>query len=563
MNRKNFLRLVATLFLFQCSVVGAQTRPDAGSLREQLERGRQLMLPNTVPPDAAKPDAKKEPDGAAVIVTTFRFTGNTLFSAEQLSAAVATYLNRPLSFTELQEAAAAVAGIYRKAGWVVRSFLPDQDIKDGVVIIQIIEANFGGVKFEGEKPSRVELDQLSGIVGAHQQTGARLNAEAIDRALLIAGDLPGVAVSGSLRQGAKRGETELVLSAADKPLVASDFTVDNTGARGTDPFRVALNFGLASAYGVGDQITLNLNHTDGSDYTRIGATFPIGSHGWRIGANASYLEYKVVAEELLALNARGRSDSAGMEASYPIIRSLLRNLYFTTNYDRKTFNNQANGDVTSRYKAETLTLLLNGNLVDSAYGGGVNTANLSVVTGDINLDGSPNQADGAATTRTAGRFTKLRYAISRQQAISADLSLFASFSGQYTEKNLDSSEKFYLGGPSGVRAYPTGEGSGAGAQLGNLEVRWRLPQGLELTGFYDYGRIRVNPNNNFTGASSLNAYSLEGGGVSLALKSAEGAVLKATVARRTRDNPNRTATGNDQDGSFKKYRIWLSFSAPF
>jgi len=561
--RKNFFALTLIVLLFQVSAVNAQTRPDAGSLREQLERGRQPILPNAIPPIPARPQAEKQPGDTAIIVTVFRFTGNTLFSAEQLSAALATYLNRPLSFAELQDAAAAISSVYRKAGWVVRSFLPDQDIKDGAVTIQIIEASFGGVKFEGDSPSRVKPNQLVDIVNTHQKTGALLNAEAIDRALLIADDLPGVAVTGSLRQGAKRGETELVISAADEPLLTSDFSLDNTGSRATDPFRMALNVGLSSAVGLGEQISLTVNHTKGSDYTRVGATFPLGNHGWRIGANASYLEFAVVTEELLALNIKGRSGSVGMEATYPLIRTLLRNLYFSANYDRKTFNNQANGEVSSLYKAQTFALSLNGNLVDSAGGGGLNTANLSLVRGDINLDGSPSQAGDADTIQTAGRFTKMRYGLTRQQAISARVSLFASLSGQHAQKNLDSSEKFSLGGSSGVRAYPTGEGAGAKAQLGNLELRWRLPQGLELTGFYDYGRIRVNTNNNFRGSSDLNEYALEGLGLSISARSVTGAIFKATVARRTRDNPNSTSTGNDQDGSFNKYRWWLSLSAPF
>ncbi len=36
-----------------------------------------------------------------------------------------------------------------------------------------------------------------------------------------------------------------------------------------------------------------------------------------------------------------------------------------------------------------------------------------------------------------------------------------------------------------------------------------------------------------------------------------------TFARRDGDNPNPTAAGNDQDGSLKKNRFWLTASISF
>lgn len=551
------------LFCFFSSVANAQTVPDAGSVRQLIERHRVTTLPSAVVPERPiKPDPITSSEDGAIAVKAFRFSGNTLFSADQLTAEVGTFLDRSLKFSDLQEAAATIARFYRKAGWVVRILLPDQDIQDGVVTIQIVEAIFGGVESEGETPSRIKLERLIGIVNAHQPSGVLLNAKAIDRALLVAGDLPGVTVTGGLRQGLQRDQTDLVIAAADKPLLLGDAAVDNSGSRGIGSHRVSVNLGFASALGLGDQINLISSHTEGSNYLRIGATFPLGYAGWRVGANRSHLAYKIVSPEMLALKVEGTSGSTGIEATYPLIRTRFDNLFFAANYDSKTFNNLANGAVTTRYKTSTFTAQLNGNQFDSG-GGGVNNASLLLMWGDINLNGSPNQSADAATTQTAGSFTKLRYALSRQQAVSAQLTFFASLSGQYTRNNLDSSEKFSLGGPSGVRAFSTGEGSGSKGQLMNFELRRRLPQGFDLTGFFDYGRLRVNRNNGFAGSPALNRFSLQGAGVTLAMTSANGVTLKATLARRTRHNPNPTDAGKDQDGSLVKNRIWLAANLPF
>jgi hemolysin activation/secretion protein len=195
-------------------------------------------------------------------------------------------------------------------------------------------------------------------------------------------------------------------------------------------------------------------------------------------------------------------------------------------------------------------------------GGGANSASLSLVTGTLDLNGSPNQAADAATTRTDGRFSKLRYALSRQQVITSTTSAFASLAGQFANKNLDSSEKFYLGGASGVRAYPASEGGGANGWLADLELRRQLPLGFNIAGFYDHGHVTVNRNNDFAGAPALNAFSLRGAGVSLGWLSAKGANAKLTLARRIDSNPNRTVTGNDQDGTLLKNRVWFTANLP-
>ena len=560
--RFNGLQWIWLLLATALPAAQAQTAPDAGSLLQQMER-KPLPTPKALPTKPAEPPALQPQSGTIVTVSSFRFAGNTLLSTEQLSVSVAGYLNRALDFNQLQAAVAAVAEVYRAAGWIVRAYLPEQDIVDGVVTIQIVEAVFGGVKLEGAPATRVRLSQIQRGIDALQAVGAPLNADAIDRALLLADDLPGVTVSGSLREGTQASQTELLIKLADEPLVMGEATLDNTGSRSTGANRLNANLNFNSPLGLGDLFSANLIHTEGSDYLRLGGTLPVGANGWRIGANASTMRYRLITEEFAALDSNGTSASAGLEASYPLIRSRLQNLYFNASLDHKAFDNQANGATATHYQAKVLNLSLSGNLFDKLGGGGANSASLALSSGQLDLSDSPNQAADAASTRTDGAFSKLRYSASRQQVITEELSLFAALSGQWASKNLDSSEKFYLGGSSGVRAYPGSEAGGAAGQLINLELRYRLPQGFNLTAFYDYGQVTVNADNNFTGAPLLNDYSLKGAGLALAWQGESGLNLKATWAKRIGDNPNPTASGTDQDGSLVNNRFWLTASLPF
>jgi len=490
--------------------------------------------------------------GVMVTVKSFRFAGNTLLGNDELAPVVAEYLNRPLSFTELQKAAAAVAEAYRAAGWVVRAYLPQQDIQNGIVTIQIVEAVFGGVKIEGSPAKRVALAQIQNGFEAQQKKGAPLNSNALDRALLLADNLPGVAVSGSLQEGVNASETDLMLKLADEPIIVGEASLDNTGSRSTGSGRLTANLNLNSPFGYGDLVSSNLIHTQGSDYLRLAVTIPVGADGWRMGANASALSYRLIAPEFAALNGKGTSSTVGLDANYPIIRSRLKNLYLGMSYDNKQFDNQSSGATQSHYQINTFTTNLNGNLFDNFGGGGANSASLALISGRVAL----GALDAGETAALGGRFSKLRYSLSRQQVITDSVSFYAALSGQdANNKNLGSSEKFYLGGSGGVRAYPTSEGGGSSGNLLNLELRGRLPKGFVLTGFYDHGGIR-----NYDGSKS---YSLKGAGATLAWQAEFGLSLKATWAQRIGNNPNSTVTGNDQDGSLHKNRYWLTVSMPF
>jgi hypothetical protein len=89
------------------------------------------------------------------------------------------------------------------------------------------------------------------------------------------------------------------------------------------------------------------------------------------------------------------------------------------------------------------------------------------------------------------RFNKLNFDIARIQLVSSGWSVYGRLSAQWATDNLDSSEKFILGGPYGVRAWPNGEAPGDQGWLAQLELRYRWGP-VEPFVFYDGWRIRVN-----------------------------------------------------------------------
>lgn len=554
-----------TVFMSATLAIGVQAvEVDAGLLQQQMERSQPLKLPLMISPKSDKlPIAESSKTGPLVTLKQFRFTGNSKLSSQMLSTVVSQYLGKSLSFSQLEAVLIDVSEAYREAGWVVRVFLPEQDIVNGIVDVQIIEATFGEVIVKEKLPGVATSEVLKKIINAQQESSQLLSSQAIDRALLIAGDISGALVTGSLQEGQVEGQTDLLLKLLGKPLLQGGITTDNTGAVSTGASRILVNLGVNNFLAAGDTLSTQLMSTTGTKYIRIGNSMPIGVYGLRVGVNASKLNYNVL--QLAAeLDAKGSSDTLGLEASYPLIRSRLQNLSVNFSVDGKNFKNLSAGEVSSEYKNKIISLGLSGNSFDSLGGGGANSANLTLFQGKLNLDGSPNAEEVAFTTQTNGLYRKLRYTLIRQQEVTNQLSLYAALSGQLANKNLDSSEKFYLGGSSGVRAYPSSEGGGASGTALNLELRWQVASGYSWVGFFDAGHVTVNRSNNFSSAPAVNDFVIKGAGVAINWQVKNGLELKAIWARRIGNNPNADLiTGSDQDGSLVKNRFWASANLLF
>ena len=546
------------------SVSSAQAQaPSAGSIQQNIDQeiNSQKLPPKTIQSIIpAQRDLK--PTGVTFILKKVAYKGNTLLSNSQLDVVVAPYLNQELDYSKLQALSYAIENAYKDAGYLARVRLPEQELQGGTLHLEIQEAIFGKSRVEGTSV-RVSPEQIIAIIDAQQQAGQPINIDHLDRGLLLADDLPGVTVGGVLIHGTLNVTTDLGVKVEDENLLYGSALMDNTGPTSTGSFRVLGNVGINSPAGIGDLLSATYLYSEGSNYGRLAYTAPVGNDGVRVGVNASALDYKIISGTFAPLGGYGSAQTVGLESSYPLIRSRSANLYVSANADYRQFSNSSSGTLISQYNVMDYSVSMYGNRFDSFAGGGANTASLTLVTGNVDLANSPNQASVASSRGAQGSFTKIRYNATRNQYLLEDTSLFGSITGQFTNQNLDSSEQFYLGGAYGVRAYPTSEGAGSTGQLLTVELRQKLPQNIVAALFYDYGRLNQNANNNINGASSINQYALQGAGLSLGWRPVKAAYLNITYAHRIGTNPNPTLTGNDQDGTQTINRFWLSASYAF
>jgi hemolysin activation/secretion protein len=529
---------------------------------------RKAYEPGTVGAAMDKMLADKEAAEDAQALITLKqinFQGVTILGDMELKELVARYINVPMSYEQMLDIGMTVESYYRQNNYLARVILPPQDLTEGVLMVEVIESVFSKVEIEQELADLPNTQaHVTAIIQAQQPTGEPLNTKSLDRALALANDMPGMSAEGSLRQGARPGETELLLKLYQGRTRQEELTYDNGGSRSTGAMRLMAVLSWFNPNDMADLLNVVAVHTQGSNYARLAYSLPVGTDGWRMGLNASAMSYEVVVGEQGMVGAVGRAVTQGMEWLYPLLRADDRSATVSLTADTKKFQNtSAQGLLMSDYQAQVLAAQVSGFYRDLNPGGGTGTYSLQLSHGNINLDGSLSQATDATTTQTAGTFDKLRVAGTWQQALTTQTSAFVSYTGQLSDKNLDSSEKMQLGGMNGVRAYPTGEGSGSDAQLIQLELRQSLESGVNVAAFYDWGQVWLQHDATYPGGPMHNRNTYKGFGASVAYTNDDGVNFKATWARRQGTNPNPTQTGNDQDGTRDRNRYWLQVTLPF
>lgn len=544
--------------------------PDAGILMQTP------AAPSAAPPKSPSFDVQQEvrpplvtPGGVKVKVVSFKITGNTVFPEATLQELVRDQVGQELDLAGLDQAAGAISQYYRSQGYfVARAYLPAQEIASGNLEIAVIEGRLGAIKFTRSGETRLSEARAQELVADAAAVSSPIREQNIERGLMLLNDLPGVEVKSTLVPGATPGTSDLVVETTEGALLTGSVDLDNYGNKYIGAVRAGATLNINDPAGLGDQIVVRgMTSGTGMRYGRLAYSLPVGNMGTRLGLAYSKMTYEL-RKEFAALNATGDSSVASLFAVHPLIRSRNNNLYAIASYDDKRLSDELTipSREVSDKNLDVFSLGLAGDMRDALGGGGLSAASLTVTSGKLRLSGNANSvAQDPLTAQTNGSYSKFNYSLSRLQRVDDTWSLYASLSGQAASQNLDSSEKFILGG-IGVRAYPQGEAAGDSGNLVNLEARYNVPGfdfgNLQLVGFIDYGRVKLH-DTTWGGWQPIgrpnfpNTYSIKGAGIGLNLYKEADFSIRTSLAWKIGDNPGADAIGHDSDNKDSSVRFWL------
>jgi hemolysin activation/secretion protein len=559
------VRPIVVAVLSLASVVAiAQQRPDAGQILEQTREPLRLPPPaeEEVRPRPADPKpALPVSPTLRVTVTQFNFSGNTLYTTEQLREVVEEFVGKELDFEGLNDAATKVRAYHRSRGYfLAQAYLPQQAIRNGVVEIAIIEGRVGLVDLQRRPATRLAEWLLAGILHSHLKTGDIITETGLERPLLLINDLPTAQVTSEIRPSQTVGAADLRVHVDQGVGLFNGFIdFDNHGSRFTGEYRLGASLNMNNPLRIGDQLTLRAFATDEEMYFgRIAYIVPVGFYGTRLGVSAAKFDYSL-EKDFKSLQAHGEGLVKSVFAFHPIYRTRNTNIIGQFAYEDKRLYDRIDSTNTIEDRfIDTLKAGFVGDWRDGFIGGGLNAFAVTYTHGDLRIAPTPvAQADQAPTTgaNTLGAFRKWNYDFKRLNRVTDNASVLLAISGQQASKNLASAERMSLGGPNGVRAYPVGEANGDSGLLISAEGRYIVP-GFKLfesdvSGFvfYDWGQVYVREKPLDT--DTENRRSIAGYGVGGSIGAEGQFVMRASVAwRADHEKPQ-------SDDAKRDPRVWI------
>ena len=400
------------------------------------------------------PESSRQPARSA-IVRGFLFSGNTVISKEQLESITEPYIGQALALPLLESAAQAVTDYYRKKGYTLAlAYVPQQDVKFGVVELAVLEGRIGDVTVSGNKYYSSSF--IKGhFAQAMEENVARNNS--LERGLLLLNEYPGLKTSATLEPGKSAGATDVHVTAQDKRPLHFMLDMNNYGFNNISRYRFGAGVEVGNVLVDGGTLTLNGimgNHPNQLLFGMANYSMPIGVHGTKLVIGGSNGRFAVGAE-LEALQIRGRITTGDIAVTHPFIKSRFQNLLGEIGFSAKNnkltlFDNLIGGDAIRALKLGVNwdRLDLSGRWYASVYG----FQGLGQVLGgmsDNSVQSTRQDADN--------RFTKATIVAGRIQSLGHDVLLVVKGSGQITTGPVVVIEQMLLGGPDSVRGYQLGE----------------------------------------------------------------------------------------------------------
>jgi len=173
-------------------------------------------------------------------IDRFTVRGATLITSEGLQLILAPFIGKSKDFGDVQKALEALEKSYTSKGYsAVQVILPEQQIDDGEVEFDIVEARIGKIVVEGnhyfdEVNIRASMPRV--------QEGQPPNIFHISNNLRVANENPAKQTTVLLRSGTEEGQVDAVLRVADERPNKLSITLDNTGTEQTGPFRIGFGY---------------------------------------------------------------------------------------------------------------------------------------------------------------------------------------------------------------------------------------------------------------------------------------------------------------------------------
>lgn len=428
-----------------------------------------------------------------------RVKGNTLIDKKQLERSIYPFLGPKKSIDNVEKARAALEALYRAQGYqTVAVDIPEQDVKNGVVYLQVVEGKISRLRIKDSRyfdQGRIKAmvpELAEGSVPNFpkmQQQLAALSGQSSDRQVVPV-----------LRAGETPGTLEVDLKVKDELPLHGKVELNGRNVANTSRLRLISSLRYDNLWQRMHSASLmyQVSPENNKEVDVWAGTYAMPL----LDTDAKLAFYAVSSSSTSQIANAGALSVIGIGNIYGarVIKPLkaLNNYFhsFTGGVDYKDFQEDLNliGADSIKTPISYLPFL-------AQYSGSYRNKEAMTVF-DIGLHFSVRGLGNDQQQFEDKRFlAKANYAfisgdLKHRHNLPFDMELATRFSGQYSDTPLISNEQFSLGGAQSVRGYFETQALADDAVFGSLELYsphlapadWEQVNELKLLAFIDAGK---------------------------------------------------------------------------
>jgi hemolysin activation/secretion protein len=485
-----------------------------------------------------------------VPVSGIVFSGNTVFSDADLTAAAGLNLPASITFEAAEAARRRISQHYLDVGFINSgAVLKESFYKDGVLTFTIIEGRLERIDISGNQRLRTSYIEKRIRAGA----GEPLNLQRLQGSLLVLRESPILRqVNTELQPGSELGtaKAKVQISEANPWGLALEVRNDRPPSVGGELIEGQIYH--LNLTGNGDSLVLRYGiaaeRPDGFEQTKdddwgLDYSLPLTAQETSLSLGYSRNSYAIVEEPFDTLNIESESEKFRIGIHHPLVRELTREFLVGLTLERQTSRSTLFGEPFSlsagavNGKSTVTTIRLEQQYTNRGINHSLalrSSFNFGIDALDATIEGQERDSRFWTWTGQAHFARKL---------FDSPVQMILRSSVQLTPDDLPALEQFTIGGVGTVRGYRENEMVRDMGVVGSVEFRlpvWQTKDGtssLAISPFVDFGMGW----NNETGTPDPDSISSAGLGISLRVSEHFSARLDWGVPFRALDYDNDDA----------------------
>lgn len=511
-----------------------------------------IDLFNLVKPTQQAPEAKvptqsgQNANSVASDVKRFNVTGfdiqsdATSVSVQEMQNILNLQNTSQISYKELQQKITTLENWLRHEKKLFKAtvFMPVQSFSSGRVSLVVKQGSVRNVKLGKNFTENKQTQNALALLQQHIQPNQALTVLALEKAAFQVMDYLKNPVNIVI-QPAEQGFYDVLIDTARPPKkVYGSIGVDNLGSEYTNQIKDTFTLGVNNLTGNNDFLNLSTQFITSNQKLYMVSYEKPFIDGQSIAAQWQLSHYKLCCD-FESLNATGDNQTVGLEYSAKLKRSRSRHQKISGLLQYKQLKNKQNGEMVGNADIKVVTASYMDEWSNRVAD---NVLTLKSSMGKLELKNSAQEKLDKLSANTQGTFITANIDYSASVPVFNQGSIKAMFSGQWSDKNLNTAEKKSIGGLDAVRALPYGALVADHALITQIEYEHQFLPAVSGSIFVDASTFARNANT-WTANTRKNSFAVVGAGAGLRLFLFDALEVQASVASQLNDEYEKN-TGN-------------------